>query len=348
MMIKNAWFWVSVGLIVLVAYFYNRRELLPQDNLEVPRLAIVLGGSEPFREQVAHGAREAAKKHHAEIEIIAPEEDASDQTDKLLRIDPRRFAGIAISPLEPEEQARTIAALATRTKVVTYDNEVPGLVCHRHVGTNNYVAGTTCGQLVKEALPDGGNIAIFVGTHDRHNAQLRRQGLVDALRGVARTPGADLDPLDQEIEAGSYTLVATYIDGMKPAVAKENAARALEEHPDLKGMVALYGYNGPMCLEALEEAQKLGQIAVVAFDDQAPTLAGIEAGNIYGTVAQTPYEYGYEAIRALADFSRDEVSAEAGLFAVPSTRYIPCTAVKAENLAEYRDTLKARRTESSE
>lgn len=345
-MTKNKWFWVSVCLAVLAAFLYNRRELVPPKDVKVPRLAIVLGGSKPFREQIASGAREAAKQYNAEIETIAPEEDASDQTKQLLRIDPNQFDGIAISPLEPAAQARTISTLATRTKVVTYDNEVPEAVCHRHVGTNNYVAGTLCGQLLKEALPDGGKIAIFVGTHDRHNAQLRRQGLVDALSGTARTPGANLDPLDQVIQAGEYTIVATFIDGMKPSLARENASKSLAAHPDLKGMVALYGYNGPMCLEALEEGEKLGELVVVAFDDQAPTLAGIEAGNVYATVVQSPYEYGYEAVRALADFSRNEVSAEAGLFAVPSTRYIPCTAVKAENLAEYRNRMDSIQTAS--
>jgi ribose transport system substrate-binding protein len=345
-MIKNKWFWVSVILAVLVAYLYNRRELDPRDSPKVPHVAIVLGGSEPFRERVSAGAREAARRYNAKIDFIVPEEDASDQTERLLRIDPSDFDGIAISPLEPEAQARTITALATRTKVVTYDNEIPEAVYHRHVGTNNYVAGTLCGRLVKEALPSGGKIAIFVGSNDRLNAQLRRQGLVDALQATARTPGADLDPLDQVIQAGPYTIVATYVDGMKPAVAKENATRALEEHPDLSGMVALYGYNAPMCLDALAEAKKLGQLVVVAFDDQEPTLAGIEAGNIYATVAQNPYEYGYEAVAAVVDFSRDEDSAEVGLFAVPSTRYIPCTAVKADNLADYRSRLKTLPTAS--
>jgi ribose transport system substrate-binding protein len=200
-----------------------------------------------------------------------PEEEVSDQTKRLVQLDPSDFDGVAISPLEPEAQSRTIGALATRTKVVTYDNEIPDSVYHRHVGTNNYVAGALCGQLVIEALPEGGNIAIFVGTYDRQNAQLRLQGLVDTLRGTARTPGANLDPIDQAIDAGDYTIVGTYVDGMKPAVAKENATRALEDHPELDGMVALYGYNGPMCLEALAEVRKLGEIAVVAFDDQEPT-----------------------------------------------------------------------------
>lgn len=340
-MIKNLWFWVSAVLLLFVAYLYNRGELAPQTAVSTPRFAIMLGGSEPFREQVASGAKAAASRYNADIELIVPKEDVSDQTKRLLQVDPGEFDGIAISPLEPDVQSRTIGALATRTKVVTYDNEMLDSVYHRHVGTNNYVAGGTCGQLVKEALPDGGELAIFVGTYDRQNAQLRVQGLVDTLKGAARVPGANLPAIDAPISAGEYTIVATYVDGLKPAVAKENAARALAEHPDLDGMVALYGYNGPMCLEALSEADKLGEIAVIAFDDQEPTLKGIETGSIYATVAQSPYEYGYESVRALLDVSRSEHASTAGLFAVPSTLYVPCTVVKADNLAEYRSQMQA-------
>ncbi len=344
-MIKNIWFWVSVCLAVFVAYSYNQGEVDTPSTSENPRIAVVLGGSEPFRKQVSSGAKDAAKQFKASLEFIVPEEGASSQTELLMKFDPSDFHGVAISPLQPGEQARIISSLATRTKVVTYDNETPEAVCHRHVGTNNYVAGTLCGQLIREALPEGGKIALFVGTHDRQNAQLRRQGLVDALKGIARTPGANLDPIGQPIEAGDFTIVATYVDGMKPAAAKENATRALEEHPDLAGMIALYGYNGPMCLKALEEGQKLGDVKLVTFDDQAPTLAGIEAGHIYATVAQTPYEYGYEVVKALVEFSKNEQQASAGLFAVPSTRYIPCLAVKAENLTEYRSRLASLQTD---
>ena len=55
-----------------------------------------------------------------------------------------------------------------------------------------------------------------------------------------------------------------------------------------------------MCLEAIKEAGKTGQIQIIAFDEEAPTLQGIIDGHIYGTVVQNPYRYGYESVRILA------------------------------------------------
>ena len=51
------------------------------------------------------------------------------------------------------------------------------------VGHTTRMAGHEVGKLVKETMPDGGHIAIFVGKPDPINAQERRQGVLDELAG---------------------------------------------------------------------------------------------------------------------------------------------------------------------
>ena len=67
--------------------------------------------------------------------------------------------------------------------VITQDSDAPesNRVCY--VGTNNYKAGVEAGKLLKQVLPDGGKIMIFVGSLDAQNAQDRRQGIIDQLSG---------------------------------------------------------------------------------------------------------------------------------------------------------------------
>ena len=335
-MLKNPWFWVSVGLaglLIIIQLGGGSSRIAAPDT---PSIAFLVGDAGPYWKRVIRGAEEAATKYGAEIDVIVPEEGGEDQTRRLLTIDADKYDGVAISPLRPEEQSRTISVLATRTKVVTFDNDAPESVRHCHVGTNNYVAGTVCGELMAEALPEGGKIAIFVGDHERENAILRRQGLVDKLSGVTRTPGANLDPIDEPIEAGKYTVVATYLDGSVRKNAEENVRRALQEHPDLDGMAALYGYNGPVCLEALQEADKLGEIKLVAFDEEEKLLEGIEAGHAYGAVVQAPFQYGYEAIRILVELAQNETAVP---YASRGVVYLPCQSVTAENIDEFRSML---------
>lgn len=48
-------------------------------------------------------------------------------------------------------------------------------------GTHNYLAGRAAGKLVKEAIPEGGDVMIFVGMMEQLNAQQRSAGVIDEL-----------------------------------------------------------------------------------------------------------------------------------------------------------------------
>lgn len=343
-MSRKAWLGLCV-VAAAVAAFYYRGTLFGSQQRARPRVALVVGGTTPFWQEVIAGARQSAHEHNVDLKVFIPEEGGADQTRQLMTIDPASFEGIAISPLRPDDQTRTISRFSTQTNVVTYDNDAPSSLRHSHVGINNYVAGTLCGELVKKALPDGGTIAIFVGDHTRENAQLRRQGLVDALKGEKRIPGTDLDPIDDPIEAGAYKVVETLLDGNIPAKGKENAKAALEKYPDLACMVALYGYNGPACVEALADADKLGKVKVVAFDEYEPTLKAIEAGNVFASIVQDEHRFGVEAVRMLAEMSRAE---EFDLPMVGSgSLYLPCVTLTKENIGEYREKQASRRDEAA-
>ena len=147
--------------------------------------------------------------------------------------------------------------------------------------------------------------------------------------------------LDQPIDTGKYTVVATYLDGGDAKVAVSNVKQAIHDHPDLECLVALYDYNGPACRQALAEADKLGKVKIVAFDENEPTLKGIENGEIVGTVVQDPFLYGYEAIRALTQMHNDTT-----MLTVPKRAsgsiLLSCAIVDKDNVGEFRRQLEAR------
>jgi ribose transport system substrate-binding protein len=339
-MSNNKGFWILVALALVGSFLYNRQNLSNRETTTTPRIAFVVGGPDPFWQKAIDGAKQAAQDHPVELNVIVPEKGETDQTRQLLVLSPKDYEGIAISPLQPDKQGLTISQLASQALVVTYDNDAPNTLRHCHVGTNNYVAGRQCGELIKQALPEGGTIALFVGDHERENAQLRRQGIVDVLKDETRTPGLDLDPIEGKIEAGKFTIVKTYLDQSDPDQAKANATLALNEHPELSCMVALYGYNGPMCLKALAEADQLGQVKIVAFDDHQETLDGVEQGHVFATVVQDPFQYGYEAVRLLKHLSQNKPNVIP--FAGRGVIYFPCLAIRKENLGELRGQLKPR------
>ena len=73
-------------------------------------------------------------------------------------------------------------------------------------------------------------------------------------------------------------------------------------------MVGLFAYNPPLMLEAVREADKIGKIKIVAFDEDDATLAGIQEGAIYGTTVQNPYQYGYQSVEVLTALANGDKS----------------------------------------
>jgi ribose transport system substrate-binding protein len=96
-------------------------------------------------------------------------------------------------------------------------------------------------------------------------------------------------------------------------------------------MVGLWSYNGPAILQALGPEGQLGKIKIVCFDDEAATLAAIKEGTIFGTVAQQPFEYGYQAVQTAARILRGDRSA----IPVNKTIFVPTVVIRSKDVDEY-------------
>lgn len=337
-----------VGIVACVATAFIYRSALSTDApvpTETTRIALFAAHDDPFWELVAAGAQRAAKEYDASLEVKLPveEEGAGSQTRELRQLDWEEFDGVAISPRKPDDQTRLISEMAAQLFVVTVDNDAPQSVRHCYVGTNNISAGRLLVELIQRALPDGGKIALFVGDNERQNARDRRLAVISQLSGIEDDPRAEEVALDQPIDADKYTVAATYLDDGNPTVAVSNVKQAIEEHPDLQCLVALYDYNGTACHQALSELGKLGKIKIVAFDENEATLKGIDDGDIVGTVVQDPFLYGYEAVRMLTRMHNDPT-----MISVPKRAsgsiLIPCAIVDRENIGEFRRQLESRRS----
>ena len=91
------------------------------------------------------------------------------------------YKGIAISVLNPANQTGLINEAAAKLPLITHDSDAPDSDRLFYLGTNNIEAGRRLGKLVKERMPDGGTVMIYVGKIDQLNAQQRRQGLIEEL-----------------------------------------------------------------------------------------------------------------------------------------------------------------------
>jgi len=191
-------------------------------------------------------------------------------------------SGIAISPVDPSNQTQMINDIAKQVLVVTQDSDAPQSDRACYIGTDNKQAGQQAGQLIKEALPQGGKIMIFVGKMDARNAQERYQGIKEVLQG------------------SKVEIIDVRTDDTDRVRAKANVSDTLVKYPDVAALVGLWSYNGPAILNAVKDAEKTGQVKIICFDEEDETLAGIKEGAIYATVVQQPYEFGYQSVHLMA------------------------------------------------
>ena len=221
---------------------------------------------------------------------------------------------IAISVIDPAAQKKVINdAAKSGVLIITQDSDAADSDRSLYLGADNRAAGRQAGDLVKKALPQGGKIMVFVGKREVQNAKDRYEGLQESLKG------------------SKVEIIDLMTDDSDEGRARQNAYEALKKYPDIAGMVGLWSYNGPAILQAIKPEGKAGQIKVVCFDDERATLAGIKEGTIFGTVAQQPFEYGYQAVQMAEKILKGDRS----VIPASKTILIPTVVIQKNNVDDY-------------
>ncbi len=154
-----------------------------QKNTEQIRVAFITNGPASFWDVAEKGTQAAAKEFDVAVEVYMPTDDVAGQKRVVEDLLVKGIDGIAISAIDPEGQIDLLNSAAEQTKLVTHDSDAPNSKRLCYIGMNNYDAGRLCGEVVREALPEGGKIMLFIGRIDQDNARLRRQGVIDAVLG---------------------------------------------------------------------------------------------------------------------------------------------------------------------
>jgi ribose transport system substrate-binding protein len=159
----------------------------PDSNLI--KVGFVSNNAEEFWSIAEAGTRKASNDLGVEVLFRRPKSGtAAAQKEIIEDLLTQGVKAIAISVIDPENQHDFLNTIAEKVPLITQDNDAPKTKRKCYIGTDNKEAGHAVGKLVKEVMPDGGTIAIFVGQPDPLNAQERRQGVLDELEGKKKTP----------------------------------------------------------------------------------------------------------------------------------------------------------------
>ncbi len=308
----------------------------PKERLTV---AFVTNQIADFWNIAKAGCEQAEKDFDINVDVRMPAEATAFEQKRIVEdLLNSGIQAIAISPLDAENQKGLINHVASSIPLITHDSDAPDTDRLMYIGMDNYRAGRMCGTLVKKALPEGGKVMLFIGRLEQDNSKHRRQGVIDELldRNEDRSR---FDPVDAPIVGEKYTIIGTLTDGGKQDDCKRKAEDALNTYPEMNGMVGLFEYNPVAIFQAVKQADKLGKVQIIGFDENEVTLQAIRDGHCVGTIVQNPFEYGYQSVAMMVKLIQE------GEAALPENRLvdIPARAIVKENVDDFADDLNAKK-----
>ncbi len=228
---------------------------------------------------------------------------------------------IMISSADPKNSIDAFNRIAGQVPLFTTDSDAPESNRIAYLGSSNTAAGVQAGEEMVAAMAGKpGKCMGFVGFLGADNAKERIAGFKQAIEGKG------IELVDVRGDDVDFTRARTNVDDV------------LVANPDINCMVGFYSYNPPKIYEALQAAGKLGQITVVAFDEDPVTLGAVKEGSFASTVVQQPYEWGYQGMKLMAKYLEGDKSG------VPADKLIivPTKVINKGNAEEFEADLKAK------
>ena len=271
------------------------------------------------------GVEEEAEAKGVKVDLYAAqsEEDLEGQLTILESCISKGYKGIGIAPLssvnvlpgigEATEKGITIVDIDEKFDEQELENQGGATVAY--VATDNVAVGNKGGQYIVDNVDEGAQVAIIEGKSGNQSSEDRAEGarkaFEDAGLDIIGSQAADWD------RQTALDIATTYI----------------QQNPDLKG---IYCCNDGMALGAIQaviNADKVGEILVVGTDGDSEAVESIAAEQLSATVAQDPAQIGATSLDLLIDAVENGTEAKVGEF--PEKTPIDSVLITAENAADF-------------
>ncbi|ODT72821.1 MAG: hypothetical protein ABS75_02915 [Pelagibacterium sp. SCN 63-23] len=178
---------------------------------------------------------------------------------------------VIVSGDDPTVLAAVDAAHRRGIAVMTLVSDLPGSARRHFIGIDNVAAGRTAASLLGRFLPQGGKVAVIVGSLHLRDHQERLDGFRTGL--AAEYPG--------------LTLVGPLEGHDDPDATARLVAALLAEYGDLAGLYNLGAGNAGL-VAALRASGRAGRLRVIAHELTASTRNGLCNGAIDVVLDQNP------------------------------------------------------------
>ncbi|MFC0523334.1 sugar-binding protein [Pontibacillus salicampi] len=237
---------------------------------------------------IEEGARQAEQELGVAVEYNGPKKTSiTEHIEWIEKGIASKVDGIITQGLQESAFTPVLnKAVRMGIPVVTIDTDAPSSERAAYVGTDNYEAGFMAGKALIEDTGGTANVGIITGSFEARNMKLRVQGFRDAVQeesGVAI----------MDIKSSEITRIQ----------AAEKTEQLLNEYPEIDAFFGTSALDGFGIASTVQQRARTNSTYIITFDSLPETVKLIREGVIDATVAQQPYEMGYESVHLMKDLA---------------------------------------------
>lgn len=294
--------------------------VLAEDHSEDEYIYVSAMGNLEFFNAHKYGWQVAGEQLGVTTSYVGPAEyDMNAMVAAFDQAIAREPKGIVVFAVEPVLEPSIDKAVEAGIPVVTILGDLPDTQRLAFVGSYQFDLGYVGGKNLAEALGGEGKVAIL---------SIPSVGMFDAREEGYRTAFAEY-PGIEVVQVG---------DTKADTVTSINTAKdILQRFPDLAAFACTDSTGGIGAATAVEELDKVGEVAIVSMDRNSDVLEKIREGVVTGTVAQNDAAMAYWALLVLYNYNYNPApltsdNVAAAVNSGPSTVYMAVNYVDASNL----------------
>jgi len=251
-------------------------------------LLIVKTLNNPFFKPMVEEFKKTAESLGVQGDVqSAPQEtDVDKQAALVQNAAAQGYKAICITPADSKALAPALKAASDKGLIIiNVDNRLDSAACKSaglkiggYVGADNEAGGRMAGEALLNILNNTGKVVIIEGIRGVDNAEARRRGFEEAVKG-------------------KFTIVDRQSADWMTEKAQKVMQNLLAAHPDINGVFCANDEMAIGAIVALKNAGKAGLVKVVSYDNIVEIRPYLKGGELYATIEQHPDLMGQEAAR---------------------------------------------------
>lgn len=253
---------------------------LTPGNKDKPKVVVVLKTlSSQYWKFVEAGAKKAFKDFNVDGTVLGPasESQIMEQVNMLEDVLNDKPAALVVAPTQPSTAIPVFKKYKDKgSPVLLVDTDADWPDKTTFIGTDNLTAGKKGGELLASMLKPGDKVALLSGA-------IGNPAMDERVKGAK-----------QVLEAKGMKIAAEQPADSDKAKAMSVMENILQTNPDIKGV---YSANDDQAIGALRAAQAKGlKIPIIGTDGTIEAVESIIAGDLAGSIAQSPFDMGYKGV----------------------------------------------------